>query len=150
LSEKIVVPQGMVDAFGVGYDHQKGLGGNRDVCERGGIEAAMRWLAQNPIVPTYEQERSLDGAWMESKRNPFDPAHKFEHATAFGAVEWQRRMFLARPDNREMTVYDCLDCKKSWRQQVREPIESCVYCGSTNTKAIATVSPVREYPLEVR
>ena len=53
-------------------------------------------------------------------------------------------------DTREMTVYDCLACKNSWRQQVREPVASCVYCGSVNTKSIATVSSVREYPLEVR
>ena len=52
-------------------------------------------LAERPIVPTYEQELALDTAWMKSKRDMSCVYHKCEHATAFGAIEWQRRMFIA-------------------------------------------------------
>ena len=102
------------------------------------LEAAVRWLSDNPIAPTMAQAEAmrdsghpciLDGAWY--------------------AGEWQRRMFLAPipADDREMIVYDCLDCKKSWKQHLREKVASCVYCQSTNTKSIATVSAVRNFEL---
>jgi hypothetical protein len=63
-----------------------------------GLEAALRWLAENPIVPTAEDwadcHQSLrpggrrgDGGWQWLVRNAGDgPAL---------AAEWQRRMFLA-------------------------------------------------------
>ena len=48
-------------------------------------------------------------------------------------------------DDREMTVYDCLECKKSWKQQLRENVAQCVYCQSSNTKRIGTFSAVMDY-----
>jgi DNA-directed RNA polymerase subunit RPC12/RpoP len=45
----------------------------------------------------------------------------------------------------EMTTYDCLDCKKAWRQQLNETVAQCVYCQSHNTKRICTMSAVRVF-----
>jgi hypothetical protein len=58
------------------------------------LEAALRWLSENPIVPTEKQERKLDDAWMESKKDLASRYYKCAHATEFGAIEWQRMMFL--------------------------------------------------------
>lgn len=51
------------------------------------LEAALRWLGENPIVPTQEQLESLTSDW----RLMGTPCC----STQFIAVEWQRRMFLA-------------------------------------------------------
>ena len=106
---------------------------------RGVLEAALLWLStDNGVSPTMEESRAM---WETKKRFPFEP---FEWVR-WGASEWVRSMFFMRsmPDDQEMTVYDCLDCRRSWRQQLRENVESCVYCQSVNTKPVATVSAVR-------
>ena len=189
---KFTVPEGMWDAAQVAAANLP-MHGNCGSVEKvnAALKAALRWLSENPIVPTLAQMRQVETV----------SAHEPQGSTKWLSdvlTEWQRRMFLAPHgdrydslldsallnvppevervdlyssgglllasrkfvkvsgaapapvDTREMTVYDCLACKKSWRQQLREPIESCVYCGSANTKPIATVSPVREYSLEVR
>jgi hypothetical protein len=102
--KRLVVPEGMLKAA-----MQSSLSAGLPIGPSTEIEvileAALRWLSKNPIVPTEEQERGLDDAWLESKRNLTTTYHKFEHASAFGAVEWQRRMFLApeRPNVSEWT-----------------------------------------------
>jgi len=88
------------------------------------VEAALRWLAENPIVPTEQQERALDDAWMRSKRDTLDMAHKFAHASAFGAVEWQRRMFLA-PEPEVLKVPEKI-------KDLLLTVEDCMY-GSAQT-----------------
>ena len=102
------------------------------------FEAALRWLSDNPQVPTMEQATEMS-----------DSGHPCVLDGVWYATEWQRRMFLApeTPDEREMIVYECHNCKKSWKQQLREKVASCVYCQSTNTESIATVSAVRDYPI---
>ena len=102
------------------------------------MEAALRWLSDNPQVPTMEQATEMS-----------DSGHPCVLDGVWYATEWQRRMFLApeTPDEREMIVYECHNCKKSWKQQLREKVASCVYCQSTNTESIATVSAVRDYPI---
>ena len=106
------------------------------------LEAALRWLAENPIVPTVEQCNEIARMWFAK--------HDFNATPRDFIAEWQRRMFAAPEpeDIREMTTYDCLDCKKSWKQQLNEVVASCVYCQSSNTKRIATCSAVREYRAE--
>lgn len=51
------------------------------------LEAALRWLSENPIVPTDEQYSDLSAELV--KYNYSLPSMKF------AAIEWQRRMFLA-------------------------------------------------------
>jgi len=53
------------------------------------LEAALRWLSENPIVPTYNQLNSF-----ASERTSPDAIQWF-------CAEWQRRMFLA-PDHPEI------------------------------------------------
>ena len=139
---KISVPEGMINAaISASADYLRD-NQSRDVHAQVVVEAALRWLSENPIVPTYEQYSDLSA-----------DSTKYEYALPsmkYAAIEWQRRMFLAPPepiDTREMTVYDCLDCKKSWKQDLREKVAQCVYCQSANTKAILTMSAVREFTL---
>lgn len=92
MEKKIVVPEGMLKAacrawpngsFDYVDDDSYGL------FTRPVLEAALRWLAENPIVPTDEQMGDMPdsvltnrGGWLGIEL----------------IVEWQKRMFLA-PDN---------------------------------------------------
>jgi hypothetical protein len=96
MSKKIAVPEGMLETA---YDAQFGKDGPTEtsrfintpsmkIC----LEAALRWLSENPIVPTVEQLYSTIGVlpvamcyivWTERDRAMI--------------AEWQRRCFLA-PD----------------------------------------------------
>ena len=49
-----------------------------------GLEAALRWLSENPIVPTMEQATEMS-----------DSGHPCVLDGVWYATEWQRRMFLA-------------------------------------------------------
>ena len=106
---KYAVPRGMLKAA---YDAQFGSFGPQkdshfinlqamEMC----VEEALRWQSENPQVPTEKQERELYDAWEESKRSFTAPYTRFDHATAFGAIEWQRRMYLApEPERKPITV----------------------------------------------
>ena len=97
MEKKIVVPEGMMKAA---YDAQLGIGPPTfewheadELTQRFYnriLEAALRWLSENPIVPTEEQ--SLDMEMRINCENHRDYRKKF-------AVEWQRRMFLAEATN---------------------------------------------------
>lgn len=81
--KKYLVPEGMLEAF----LHEENHDGTKwdDEVLNAMLAAALRWLAENPIVPTDEQIRAL---WSEvCKSTPGSYKH--------GLVEWQRRMFLA-------------------------------------------------------
>lgn len=80
--KKIVVPEGMFDAAmeAVQAIPMRGNVGSIDRVN-GALKAALRWLSENPIVPTKEQ-------WDELRRTCWVPDE-------LQAVEWQRRMFLA-------------------------------------------------------
>jgi len=84
---KINVPEGMLEAAHVCCDEQVI---SRSVCPFI-LEAALRWLAENPIVPTawqYHNEMDFDS----DPEDIGDPRYK----TACALIaEWQRRMFLA-------------------------------------------------------
>ena len=59
LKGKIVVPEGMLSAFKAGRGHQEF--GDFTQEYRLGLEYALRWLSENPIVPTDEQTREIFG-----------------------------------------------------------------------------------------
>lgn len=81
--KKIVVPEEMLDAVNGASVVAQNLH-DESLFEM--LEAALRWLSDNPIVPTVEQSSDM----ME----------KFPvNTTRNVCVEWQRRMFLAsKPD----------------------------------------------------
>ncbi len=89
--KKIVVPEGMLEAAGKVFDAER-----RRVMEdrlawsvfRQMMEAALRWLSENPVVPTLPQMRAVETS----------AAHEATGSTAWlsdAIMEWQRRMFLA-------------------------------------------------------
>lgn len=80
---QIVVPGGMLEAVNSASKTAQIITDER-LLEM--LEPAIRWLSENPIVPTVEQSSDM----ME----------KFPVNTSRNVcVEWQRRMFLARdPD----------------------------------------------------
>lgn len=53
-----------------------------------GLEAALIWLSENPIVPTYRQFDELERIYDK-------PETEHKEAITAVLVEWQRRMFLA-------------------------------------------------------
>ena len=56
------------------------------------LEAALRWLSENPIVPTREQMRSISDA---VNREFADADTEMIECMEDLCIEWQRRMFLA-------------------------------------------------------
>src|SRR5690349_12436275 len=92
---KIKVPEGMLDAVSV---RRVELYGPRSgwANEFAGqiLEAALRWLTENPIVPTREQNRELLRCWTEHVGElDRDEEGRVMYPRQI-AVEWQRRMFL--------------------------------------------------------
>lgn len=82
MSDKLVVPEGMLKAA-IAAVSADPLPMDR---YRVFLEAALGWLAENPIVPTDEQGLELEQKWRTSKPN--------KTCAAWCAGEWQRRMFL--------------------------------------------------------
>lgn len=78
--KKIKVPSGMLEAA------SKGMGNidPRGFIVGSALEAALRWLSENPIEPTMEQAQYMyDG---------FNSSHAA--TIQYCMMEWQRRMFL--------------------------------------------------------
>jgi len=94
MEKKIVVPEGMLRAAwhaqlpadNPTFEWDEGDELNRKFYRRI-FEAALRWLSENPIVPTLEQ--------TESMRHLFHITDKPLSVYQNVAVEWQRRCFLA-------------------------------------------------------
>ena len=86
--KKYVVPDGMLetaieDCMDLPIHGPDGIGAA--MCERA-LEAAVRWLAENPIEPTKEQWSKL---WTDTRSGGL-------HGGNYKMLsEWQRRMFLA-------------------------------------------------------
>ena len=93
--KKIVVPEGMLRAAwhaqlpadNPTFEWDEGDEMNRKFYRRI-VEAALRWLIENPIVPTHEQ---IDNMQFDSTQL----RHVMHHIIEVAATEWQRRMFLA-------------------------------------------------------
>ena len=81
MQKKIIVPEGMKKAFHDALFH------TLEVDEDNALEAAFRWLSENPIVPTHDQ---IDEMQIACDLPAF-AHHGFERI----CEEWQRRMFLA-------------------------------------------------------
>jgi hypothetical protein len=110
---KIKVPEGMLQAGRAAYSgYVTAEEGSRRI-----LEAAIRWMAENPIVPkTYDELPTIgymsdSSAWgtkgtpeYEQKRqeNYFDGMIRF-------LSEWQRRMFLAPGPEVPEAVKDLMD-----------------------------------------
>jgi hypothetical protein len=77
---KYIVPEGMLRAFERRWTSLPQQPESFEQQRYASLLAALRWLSENPIVPTRAQVDQMvaDGTWM--------------------AVEWQRRMFLADPE----------------------------------------------------
>jgi len=58
------------------------------------IEAALRWLSKNPIVPTPEQNKAMSEL-ARSVSIQYGTNAITDASTATIIVEWQRRMFAA-------------------------------------------------------
>lgn len=84
---KIVVPEGMFARAHNAHCARTGTlsdGGITQVI----LEAALRWLSENPIVPSEKQTDALASHFSSSDE-------LFGTFARWFAVEWQRRMFLA-------------------------------------------------------
>jgi hypothetical protein len=82
MKSKIIVPRDMQAAIAPVFRHWTGHGSHHGELEEI-LEPALRWLAENPIVPTEKQWRDMP---------PQD-------TVAGHIAEWQRRMFLAPTPN---------------------------------------------------
>lgn len=83
MERKILVPEGMLKAamdWAV-TNHVHGM-----VVVGGVVEAALRWLSENPIVPSEAEMAKIMAYWREGHPENF---------YIYCSVEWQRRMFLA-------------------------------------------------------
>ena len=79
---EIVVPEGMLKSVYYSEGYELELRREREPDIERIVEATLRWLSENPIVPTVEQSSEM----ME----------KFPvNTTRNVCVEWQRRMFLS-------------------------------------------------------
>jgi hypothetical protein len=81
---KIKVPEGMLKAL---LENMGGIGQGEATPEEA-LEAALRWLSENPIVPNDEQSNALWRiicGWGKTEYPTY---------AATIVVEWQRRMFL--------------------------------------------------------
>jgi hypothetical protein len=93
VEKKIVVPQGMIERAVQATCHFPIAMALHDSITPEILAAALRWLSENPIVPTEAQALAIVSSKPPAIMNAFD---NWEVAR-WGACEWQRRMFLA-PD----------------------------------------------------
>lgn len=79
--KKIVIPEGMLQAGWDAVHEANGIAGVSTV-----LEAALRWLSENPILPTNLAESAIYSEWKKD--------HDLQYPLWI-LREWQRRMFLA-------------------------------------------------------
>lgn len=115
MSGKIKVPVGMQMAGfdALSADEQRGY----PPAYYAFLYAALRWLSENPIVPTEEQCKDIERTGPSRGMDCYSWIH-------MAAVEWQRRMFLAPdPDEpiRDLLCEHAADgCVTRHNQNVRE------------------------------
>lgn len=93
MKKNIVVPDGMYQAAMKYQD--SGI-----QCSAA-LEAALRWLSENPITPSQKEAGELSG-WKAREED----AHR--HIVQLSIREWQCRMFLAPPPEVPEEVKDLL------------------------------------------
>ena len=98
--KRIVVPEGMYDAAMKYQDSGIQCGA--------ALEAALRWLSENPIVPSVEQ--------CDAIRDVLGPREDLmQWQVKEVAFEWQRRMFLApEPEPLPGDIIDLVHGKNEW------------------------------------
>jgi hypothetical protein len=110
MSEKrYVVPEGMLKAVMRQLNPNPSVVASSEAVAvymdslRGSLEAALRWLAENPIVPTEAQLLKMQ---RERGLVP-NGALDWTQAETDWLIEWQRRMFLA-PEPEYPAINDLL------------------------------------------
>lgn len=105
--KKIVVPEGMLVSALAHYQNVSRAAWSDDMYKvvRGTLEASLRWLSENPIVPTDEQWRTLN----EERQWP-DNSNRRRRSV----IEWQRRMFLAPEPEIPEAIKDLLEWDCDW------------------------------------
>jgi hypothetical protein len=84
---KILVPEGMLTAVMAEVSYLRSL---RSEDMEKWLEAALRWLSENPIVPSLAE---FCDAEANAARSATEPTYAAFHIAT--VVEWQRCMFLA-------------------------------------------------------
>lgn len=97
--KKYIVPEGMLKAVEGRYRMVYSSGFNPPVV-RANLEAALRWLSENPIVPTDQQEMEIYKKYISTVSDKAYPIYLLK--------EWQRRMFLAPEPEVPEAVKDIL------------------------------------------
>jgi hypothetical protein len=90
---KIAIPAGMLEAFHKAEYHF-GLKWDDATLDKM-LDAAIRWLVENPIVPTQDQRKELLSLCNEVCRTLQKDYEADEVSAVNAAIEWQRIMFLA-------------------------------------------------------
>jgi hypothetical protein len=104
MTDKVAVPKGMLEAAIYAVWRSAGVSeGHVAPYVQVGLEAALRWQAKNPIIPTREQYDELYKKWH------YDGLTKDSSAIEFQRIchAWQGRMFLA-PEPEGCPVYKAL------------------------------------------
>lgn len=86
--KKIVVPEGMLKAALGGIDMARNSSAEKVYWVKQGLEAALLWLSDNPMIPSGGQDNELLRRWEREKQ------FRAGSGLAFGAIEWQRLMFF--------------------------------------------------------
>ena len=84
MESRIVIPDGMLKAAEDAVTFDASSNGIYLA-----IEGALRWLSENPIVPTRQNLEDMRTDWEDT------PEQNAEKVVLFLIYEWQRRMFLA-------------------------------------------------------
>lgn len=103
LERKIVVPLGMLEAASGALAEARAKGLELTTVA---LEAALKWLGENPICPTQEQKDHLLKHFSPIGVERWDKGMWFNFI-ADCAVEWQRMMFLA-PNPPDEPIKDLL------------------------------------------
>ena len=101
--KRYVVPEGMMKAVEATYENRRGAYSEK--ATRADLEAALRWQAENPPVPTQEQIEKM----AETHRNNTGLWNMFGSSSnpAFVCSEWVRRMY-DEPEPEGFPVYKAL------------------------------------------
>ncbi len=87
--KKILIPEAMRKAVESALDHLD----PEEFMFYPGLEAALRWLSENPIVPTDAQTKKI--------REAFFAQNDVNELIKFTLIEWQKHMFIAPEPNEE-------------------------------------------------
>lgn len=87
--KRIKVPEGMLNAAMAAFEWQ--FHSRDEVLNL--LESSLQWLAENPVVPTREQEFALHDTWDGKVKS--EVGGEIASQILYSVVEWQRRMFAS-------------------------------------------------------